>query len=248
MAEETLNVAELVAHERLVRHAACLGFNERVGDFRVVPLTLTKWTALTIMRSPYLPPFQTPTAGDTLALLWILSPEYLPEADPQCRARRRKFYQQKFPFIPPPAPFFWRTWRALGKYEIAKARAQNAHARIMFQLQDYIIETLQDAPAGQAAPGPVPEYYCDAIAIATSLARAYGGGLQQYFEMPMKVLFQAMKENREHHQIKAGQPVVLGNPSDAAADAELEAANRALHASGQLMHPAVIANLEQHRN
>jgi hypothetical protein len=40
----------------------------------------------------------------------------------------------------------------------------------------------------------------------------------------------------------------LNNPSDAIADAELEAANRELHASGKPLHPDVKRYLEHQRN
>ena len=135
---------------------------------------------------------------------------------------------------------FWRTRRARGKQVVAEEHARFAHAQIVAELRGYIMETLQDAPQGRPAEGiAAPEYYCDAVAIATQLAREYGGGLELYFDLPLKLVFQAIKEIHEHHALKNGRPVLLNNPSDALADAELEALNRALHASGKPLHPAV---------
>jgi len=240
----------LVTQEQLVRNAAVLGLHERAGAYRLVPLTLRRWTALVVMQSPYLPPFKTPTAGDTLALLWVLSPDYVPGNSPEALARRQQFMKGKFPFVPPLPPLLWRTRRALGKHEVAKARAQAAHAEIVCELRDYISETLQDAP--RAVPGhhavAPPEFYCDAIAIAADLARAYGGGLEGYFDLALKLVFQAMKELSAHHALANGKPVLLENPSDAEADAELVRLNAELVARGERLHPDTVAYLERMKN
>ena len=240
----------LVIQEQLVRNAAVLGLHERAGEHRLVPLTLRRWTALVVMQSPYLPPFKTPTPADTLALLWVLSPEYVAGNNLQALARRRQFMRGKFPFMPPLPPLLWRTRRALGKHQVDLARATAAHADIICALRDYISETLQDAPRavpGHQAVAP-PEYYCDSIAIATELAREYGGGLEMYLDMGLKLVFQAMKELSANHAAKNGKPIVLENPSDAEADAELNRINAELVASGARLHPATVAYLDRMKN
>jgi len=240
----------LVTQEKLVRNAAVLGLHERAGDYRLVPLTLRKWTALAVMQSPYLPPFKTPTPEETLALLWVLSPDYVPGNSAAALAIRQQFLRGKFPFMPPLPPFFWRSRRAMGKYEVAKARAQVAHAEIVCDLRSFVAETMQDAPRrvpGHHAVEP-PEFYCDAIAIATDLAREYGGGLELYFDLTLKLVFQAMKELSAHHALANGKPVLLENPSDAETDAELVRINAELVASGVPLHPDTLAYLERMKN
>lgn len=240
----------LVAQEQLIRNAAVLGLHERAGDYRLGPLTLRRWTALVVMQSPYLPPFKTPAPEETLALLWVLSPDYVPGNTEAALTRRQQFMRGKFPFIAPLPPFFWRTLRARGKHEVAKARAEVAHAEIICELRTYIRETMQDAP--RHVPGhhavPPPEYYCDTIAVATDLAREYGGGLEMYFDLPLKLVFQAMKELSAHHALAQGRPPLLENPSDAATDAELVRRNAELVASGVPLHPDTVAYLNSRKN
>jgi hypothetical protein len=231
---------QMVQQEKLVRTASVLGVNDRVGPYAIVPLTLVKWAALVVMESPYLPPFKTPNEGDTLALLWLLSPDYVPGQTKAATKARRKFYRQTFDFVPPLPPLWKHPW-ARGKHYVCCQRAMGHHAQIVYELREYIIETLQDKPHGGGNLFADIDYYSDEVAIAAMLARAYGGGLVQYLHLPLKFVFQALKENREHLQIKAGQPVVLHNPSDAAAGLELEAVNRALHESGVKLHPDAVS-------
>jgi len=239
--EATSLLAECVEQEKLVRNASLLGLNESVCGYDVVPLTIEKWVALVVMRSPYVPPFKEPTPDETLAMLWILSPEFVPGNSKAAKRARRKFFKQDLPFVAPLPPFFWRTLRARAKHVIKVEHARRCHAVIVNELRDYIAEAFQDAPQGGSGGIESPEYYSDAIAIACSLAREYGGGLQQYLSMPLKIAFQASKANSEYQQLKAGMPVVLSNPSDMQSSSELEEANRVLHASGAKMHPDAVA-------
>lgn len=237
---------DLVAQEKLVRQAGCLRVEERVGHYALRAVTLRDYTALQAMESPYVSAGEI-TEGDTLALLWFLSPAYRPPHDPLEPKARRKFLRQKFYFIAPLPPFWWRTLRALGKHEVAKARAAHEHEYLKALLHAHLAETLQDAPP--VVPGrealAAPEYYCDAVAICTGLARSFGGGLEAYLDLPLKFLFQAMKANREYLEIKAGLTPVLHNPSDSISDRELEACNRQLHASGAKFHPAALQYFHQ---
>jgi hypothetical protein len=232
---------QLVQQEKLVRNAAIFGFNESIGGFELVPLTLEKWTALAVMESPYLPPFREPEEGETVALLWLLSPLYVPESHPEAKARRAKFYKQKFAFVAPMSPLFAFTLRSKGKHIWKVEQARQHHEIIATKIREYINEALQDAPTGGGGGLERPEYYCDAVATASTLARAFGGGVERYLTMPLKLVFQLVKANSEFEQIEAGVPVILHNSSDVANDAEMEAVNRNLHASGAKMHPDAVS-------
>lgn len=241
--------AQLVAQEKLVRQAALFGFPERVGGFKLVPLTLAKWTALAIMDSPYLPPGRVPTEGETLALLWLLSPHHVPESHPEVRARRRQFFRQNFAFRAPLPPLFQFTRRARARHRWRVEQARQEHEYLTIQIRNYIAEALQDAPSAGSEEGvPRTEYYCDAVATASVLARAFGGGVEKYFEMPLKLVFQLVKANSEFEQASANVPVVLHNSSDAAAALELEAVNRALHESGVKLHPDAVSWFAKHNS
>lgn len=238
----------LIEQEKLVRQAACLGISEKVCGYLVKPLTLVGYSALQVLQSPYLPPWRKPKPEETLQALWILSPLYCGPESPRFSSNRKAFMSQSFPFRRPLPPVLWRTRMAMARHAVACRRADEQHEIIVAELQDYILESFQDAPSGNGDAMETPEYYCDLIAVSTKLAREFGGGLEAYFDMPLKLALQALKEIKEHDALSEGRHPVLFNPSDIIADNELEKANRELHASGVKLHPDTISYLQRRQN
>ena len=235
-----------IRHERLVRHAACVGITETVAGFELMPMNLVHWTRLRIMRSPYLPPFRTPDHGDTIAFLWMLSPEYVAGNSAEARAARKKFFLQRFDFVPRLPSWYAFTLSARARQLLHEAECLKRHAVIVHQLREYVADTMLDAPAGETTTGiPAPEYYCDAVAICCRLAREFGGGLQHYPRLPLKLLFQAMKEAREHSYLEAGKTPVMFNRSDAHDDADLERINRESIRAGVKFHPDALRHRQR---
>lgn len=243
-----MTLAEWMAQEKLTRLAACLPVNEQVGGYAVRPLTLRDFAMLTAIDSPYLPPFREATAAETLSLLWLLSPDYVLPTAKNWRKNYKRFLRQKFPFAPPLSPLICFTIWGRGKFELQKIKAQIEHDSLQAALRSYIAEALQDVIAGGSADDllPAKEYYSDAVAVACQMARVYGGGLEIYFDMPLKIIFQAMKINYEFACAKAGRAAMLSNPSDFVLAEDLNQKNRDMHASGVKMHPDAVAYFQAH--
>lgn len=84
--DEIPGYASAVAHERLNRNAAFLGLADRVCGIDVSPMTLRHYVCLESIGSPYVCGGDI-TSEDTLAAVWLISPDY----DPKNNSARKAF-------------------------------------------------------------------------------------------------------------------------------------------------------------
>jgi hypothetical protein len=202
--------------ERVVRDMAAGGMPEFIGSFPAAPLTLWHHTVLRLMGSPMLPPFDTPTEAELTAFLWLVHPEYRKGSSPP-----KWFIRACRLFCPPRKPLLFR-WR----YEREKEAATTFMAETIVAARQYVMDSLQDALQSSGADSERPDYYCDAVAICAAMARNYGFAEEYVMRMPLKMVFQYLKEIVEFTYIKRGQPAVLWNPSDRVTAEYLEKLNR----------------------
>lgn len=202
--EVTPEVADAIAHERLVRDVAFLPVTESIAGFEVLPINLEHLILLQLAGSPLLSG-KLPSPAQLAQFLWVLNPAY----HPQGGAARKRFLRQCRQFMPRPAPFFnfWifrKRWLQQNAKHLARAAAviDAAHA--------YVFEAFQDRPAHNKAAESRPEYYSDACYFCALFGREFGWTQAETLRTPLKRIFQYLKEIRQHYKPDAP----LFNPSD----------------------------------
>ncbi len=202
-----------VERERVIRAVAEVSGYETIAGFKVKPMTLFHYLALRdVMESPMLPPFTSPTPVELAAFLWLLSPGYNREGK-----GRERFLKTCRAFVVPTGLF---------SSPRRRRRASDRFAKTVAAAREYVEEALMDRPGAARSGGGEPDYYCDSVALCATLAREYGWSRESVMAMPMKILFQHLKEIKEYRAAVHGQPVLMGNPSDGIKSAYLEQANR----------------------
>jgi hypothetical protein len=195
-------LGEAVARQELVRNASFLNVTENIGGFEVLPLSVFHYTTLHTVRHPLITG-RTPGPMDLVGFFWILSPGYSPQGGRPLKAhlkRCRKFL--------PPAPPWFKTRRAMRRWNVRTLEAMARAAQLIQAARDYVTESFMDrsAPAG----GSMPSYYSEAAGICGKLAREYGWTEDYIMRIPIKRVLQYSKEIQSFHNPKA----VLFNPSD----------------------------------
>lgn len=205
---------EAVEREQLVRCAALLRLPEKINGFTVMPMTLNHYSILRIAGSPFLPPFRAPNYAELAAFLWVLNPGYCLD-----KKKRDKFLKTCRMFRPP-------------KYGFRReARLVNSMLRLAETAQaaqSYVAETFQDRPPAVSDGIQPVEYYADEISVVATLSREYGWSPEDIANMPLKVVFQYLKEICEHHAAMNGKPAMLCNPSGAITAKYMAEKNRKL--------------------
>jgi hypothetical protein len=225
---QRLQVAD-VERERVIRDAAFLnapGFAliEDIAGFPAAPLTLYDCNILRMMGSPFMPPFATPGPIELAGFLWIVNPDYLPGKSPEALRRREKFFATCRVFVKPTEPIFGLTYR-IKRWERRAGEALEIFTRTVAAAREYMMEALQDRPPADEG-GNGPDYYSDFCHVAAALMRNYPGlDYDRIQRLPTKIIYQFLKEIREHNALSAGQPVILWNQSDNRFDRILEILN-----------------------
>jgi len=208
--------SQLPGYQNLDRRAAelrSIAFQdvpERIGPFTVRPLTLRHYGIMRLMGSPFLIPFRTPTGAEVAALLWLLSPQFTPGNSP---ARRRHIKACRC-FQTPPQPLF-NTRRAVARWEARSIAAAALQAPLVKAGREYMEDALIDRPPAGSGPRQEPDYYCDETSIVATLARNYGWNEADILDMPLKRIFQYLKECRENFSLtELKQKPVMWNPTD----------------------------------
>ncbi|MDB6022933.1 MAG: hypothetical protein JWQ04_2790 [Pedosphaera sp.] len=208
-------LADAVAHERLVRDVSFLPVTESIAGFEVLPMTVQHYVTLSVARSPLLYDLL-PAPGELAQFLWTLSPDYHPGD-----AARRRFLRRCQSFIPRAAPLLPFRW-CRARIQKHNERALHRAAEVIDAARRYKFETFQDRPARKQR-GPAgasePDYFSDACWFCATLGREYGYRQAEVLGMPLKRVFQYIKEIRRHHNPKAP----LFNPSDKVKGDYLEA-------------------------
>lgn len=221
---QTPGYLEAVSQEQLVRDAAFLVTTERIGtgavSFVVGPLTFRKYLILRLAGSPLLPPVRTPAPGDLAQFLWVLQPDYAPEN----QAGRERFLRSCQVFVPPRPPVFL-TGRSAKKWKARETAALRLAAELIDSAREFVDESLMDRPGGGVENGE-PDYFSDAASVIGRLARAYGWPAETILELPLKQLFQHLREIRVMEAAAAGQACQPGNPSDRVIAEFMAAKNR----------------------
>lgn len=212
-----------VERERVLRDGAFLGLNEDIAGYPAAPLTLYHCNLLRMMNSPFMPPFDTPGPEDLAAFLWVVNPGFVPGTHPKAIRARRAFFETCRVFVKPAEPIFGLTYR-IKKWEARAAEALQNFTEVVTAAREYMDDALQDRPPAEGPSGP--DYYSDFGHIAASLMRHYHGlDYDRIWKLPTKVVYQFLKEIREHNALSAGETPVMWTPSDNQFDRILELLN-----------------------
>ena len=196
-------VADAVAHERLVRDASFLAVNENICGFEVMPMTVSHLVVLQLSNSPFLSR-RTPSPSELIQFLWLLNPSYHPTNG----ADRRRFLFRCREFTPQSAPFFnFGLRKAIYKRD-AIERIERA-AQVIDACRAYVAESFQDRPPRRQRAGVEADYYSDACWYCATLAREFGWSEKSILAMPLKRVFQYINLIRQTHDPKA----IMCNPS-----------------------------------
>jgi len=217
--EYARELLQAIDTERVVRASSFHLRTEKLLDFDVVPLTLRKYSLLRLLNSPFIPPFDTPSPIDLAQFLWVMSPQF----DANDSQAKSAFFRRCRGFIQP-APPRLRMLRWLWKSRCMDASIYEA--ALVDAARAFVAEAMQDRPEPVNAGLEAPAYYCDEIGLCAALGREHHFEESSVIEMPLKRIFQYLKEIRDRDAAKAGQYALLCNPSDRVKDKYLEAANR----------------------
>ncbi len=195
--------------ERLVRDAGFLGVHSQIGRHEVVPLTLYHYVALKVAGSPFLPPYTQVTPEKLCQFLWLLNPSYRPDNVTGKREFMKEcgyFFQPKLPYFLPLRRFIkWKQRSEMAIEQLVEV------SRLAFEYMD---EELQDRPPSPVSAMPGPDYYSDAASITGTLGREYGWPPEVISKLPLKFVFQLLKEISDYHAAVNGKDAVMFNPSD----------------------------------
>lgn len=195
---------EAVEKEQLIRDASFLPVVENVNGFEVLPMRLWHYIALRACRSPMLPPFRTPSPEQLAGFLWLLNPEYSTDA-----GDRKRFMKRCRRFAAQTPPWFFQYG-----YKERTAKALACMADTLIAARNYVNETMQDKPGRVVGSVGGVEQYSDGASICGRLAREYGWSEYETLEMPLKRIFQYLKEIRDYEYASRGQTAPLGSPSE----------------------------------
>lgn len=186
--------------EWLARTLSFHPLNENVCGFVLVPMTLSHYSMLRIAGSALLVPDLTPDEDCVEQFLWCLRPGFnLKPATRWFKFRFRKFRRE---------------------------RNLIRMSMLVKGLREYMRVTMIDRPASAVVNGiGEPDYYCDETAIVSSVARDRGWSEAEIMSLPLRRLFQYMKEIRHYTAAKNNQPHMLCNASEHVADDYLRKVN-----------------------
>jgi hypothetical protein len=214
-----------VERERIVRDAAFLGLaTERIAGYPAAALTLRHCNLLRLMGSPFMPPFETPGPKQLAAFLWVVNPGFIAGTDRKAIRARDRFFKTCRVFVKPSPPIFGLTYK-IKRWEAQAGEALKHFTEVVTAARAYMEEALQDRPPSDGGNNG-PDYYSDFCHIAGALMRNYHGLSYELIQrLPVKVIYQFLKEIREHNALSAGDTPVMWNGSDMQFDRILELLN-----------------------
>src|SRR6185312_10520130 len=215
-----------VERERIIRDAAFLGLQtEDIAGYPAVPLTLRHCNILRLKGSPFMPPFETPGPDELATFLWVVNPGFIPGNHKEAVRARNRFFKTCHVFFKPVDPIFGLTFR-IKRWERRVGAALDIFTRTVTAARSYMESSLMDRPPSSADGSSSIEYYSDFCHVAGSLMRNYPGLNYELIQrLPTKVIYQFLKEVREHNALSAGDTPVMWNGSDNQYDRILELLN-----------------------
>jgi hypothetical protein len=178
---------EAVSRERFIRDVAYLGIPEKIGNFKVKPMTLWHVLALRSVGSPFICGGK-PTVDDATVFLWQLSLEYSPS---NLRGKRRNEKACRRAWRGKPVEF-WET---------------------VIAIHEFIEEVYSESPCHSSTVGG-KSYYSECAGICDSIGAAYGWDIEKTMNTPLKQVFQQLKILRAREKAAAGKQPIMANPSD----------------------------------
>ena len=230
--EDFPGYAAAVAHENLVRGAACLGLGNEIGGLSIMPLTAYRVRQLTFARSPFLITGITPEAliakpdiiDDIMRFLWIMSPMFESGARTSPRPRR---WQRLCSLVTRHSSLATSRDRFNAAYSsIVKQPA----AKVCREILDFVEEAYLDAEELDNSTSD-KAYFAFELSIAQELLQ-YGFRFDFWNPMPMeknpvhvplKLVFQMRKMRR----LKAGE--IVSNKSEKFISAGLASLGRTIN-------------------
>lgn len=225
---------EAIAAEKILREAAFLHsekfpLHENIAGFPALPLCLFHCDLLRMMRSPFMPPFETPTPEETAAFLWVVSPQFNRDTSGKGLRLKNAHYKKcrKFNSIAPlilQCEFVkWKRFRSFLSWRWGKSMVE--HTNAVIAARNYVAEALADRPMPRSENGiQEPNYYSEFAAIVDELR-----GIVPYEKImfePLKVIYQLLKRITERNAKEAGVNPLLENGSDRFTDEQLALLNR----------------------
>ncbi|MDE2103925.1 MAG: hypothetical protein KGL39_42205 [Patescibacteria group bacterium] len=224
--------AEKTSREAAFLHSEKFPLHENIAGFPALPLCLFHCDLLRMMSSPFMPPFDTPTPGQTADFLWVVSPHFNRDGFGFGRIRKFLHYRKcrQFKSIAPEilSRMPEKAKRMRGFWEKRWGGALARHTIAVMAIREFVAEALNDRPPPNSDNSiEEPDYYSDFAALSAVLMRNYHGlDYDQIMFIPLKIIYQFLKEIHEHAAAQVGQPALLENGSDRWMDEQLAILNR----------------------
>lgn len=177
---------EAVAREQINRDAAFLPINETICGFELLPMTLRHYVILLIARNPLLGD-AVPSPVQLAQFLWILSPDYSPKGG----FRRWRILRRCRKLIPKGGK---NSFKQFGRV-----------AEVIEACRKYVDDTFSDTPSRKPSNGFKPSHCSDAATICACFAREFGWKDEYTLSMPLKRIFQYLRDIQRHHDPKIPQ-------------------------------------------
>jgi len=215
--------SERIARDAAFLHSSRFPLHENIAGFKALPLNLFHCNLLRMINSPFMPPFETPAPVQLANFLWVLNPDFTRENSPAKQLHFkgcRKFMEPRF-------PFFKNRW-TIKCWERQAAAALLEFTKVVIAARQFIEESFNDrSPVVRANGIEDPDYYSDFCSINATLMRAYPGLIYEQIQfLPLKVVYQFLKEIQDHTARMNGQPALLWNSSDRYTDEVLAILNQ----------------------
>jgi hypothetical protein len=218
---------ERVSRDAVFLHRPDFPLNENIAGYTAAPMTLFHCNLLRMMGSPFMPPFTTPGPDELAAFLWVVNPGFIPGNSWKAARARNKFLKTCRVFVKPAEPALGLTYR-IKKWETQAAEALSIFTRTVMAAREYVKEAMQDKPMPASVNGiPGQDYYSDFCWMAAALMRHYHGlRYEQIQFLPLKVVYQFLKEIKEYNAAMNGEQAAMWNGSDEFMDRALGLLNQ----------------------
>lgn len=201
-------------NEKWVRQVAYLNLTETISGFECRDISLFDLLLFRNTENLLFAPSMIPRIEDLAQFFWILSPHYSATARGRGHAVLNSFYKWIIYrrchqiFSPPKEPrkTGWNRFDNIrhGIWVKRCAEALLRYQGAIGRARQFIEETFQDKQ-GNASGGTEIEFYSDTAFICAEISREYGWTESEVLHLPLKRIFQYLKEIRHHrYREKAG--------------------------------------------
>lgn len=201
--DEVPGYVDAVARENFLRRESFFGLTENIACFEVSQITLERILVLQIADNPFLCGGEIKPEA-VAQFLWIMSPQYRPDSP----FRRSMFLRRCRKFVLPRPPLF-KTRRTIARWKLRCEKSVIEFAKAELAINAFLEEQFIDRPH-YGAPG-TKSYYCDIIGLCADFGREYGWTESVTLKIPIRRIFQYIKEIRHHFCATHGLPYVDAN-------------------------------------